>query len=176
MNYNNELEVGSERVIIPEIRENSFDITDLVVPSYHSYIYSFNPYVINKVSKNIKADLENSNETNIQYHRNINKSIKHKKQRVYKYHPKLLKIFTTEELDRMIKISSFSTDKSGLVNVIVVMARSMMVEIFTDCEAKDKDHALLIDLWHGDYLSKELFWGLFEAAIPQKVINITVDV
>jgi len=60
-----------------------------------------------------------------------------------KYHPKLLKIFSTDELDLLAQDACYSLDKDEQINVLIVNTDKIMVEIFTDCETKGEDHALI---------------------------------
>ncbi len=189
MTYNNELEIGSERIIIPEIRENSLFISD-----YYVDVLGYCPFLIDKVSQNLLADLENADETNTEYYRNIKRELKLEK-RVNKYHPKLLKTFTKEELDSIMDcgiLGNWRMDDDGYIDKISLSSGIMAVEIFTDCEATDKEHALMHDYYGVDifssfkhihcdkknansldvdtsedgYLSKELFSILYEISKP----------
>lgn len=97
-----------------------------------------------------------------------------------KYHPKLLKIFSTNELDLLAQDACYSLDKDGQINVLIVNTDKIIVEIFTDCEAKDEDHALitLLDGCSYDYpnkLTKDEFWKVFQSSNIVKFHHIEVD-
>lgn len=74
----------------------------------------------------------------------------------------------------------YSLDKDGQINVLIVNTDKIIVEIFTDCEAKDEDHAL-ITLLNGcgyDYpnrLTKDEFCEVFKSSNIMKFHHIEVD-
>ena len=82
------------------------------------------------------------------------------------YHPKLLNLFTLEELSLIMKDSAYSINEENQVSVIVVLSTKIDVEIYTDCEAKNSETALisLLDNRGYDYpneISKEIFLKAF---------------
>jgi S-methylmethionine-dependent homocysteine/selenocysteine methylase len=96
----------------------------------------------------------------------------------YKYHSKLLKLFNKNELDLLMKNGIHSIDKEEFVNVIVVMTDKIDAEILTDCEAKYKDKALIINANQNDseyFMSKEKFWNLFKSSNPEPYETIIID-
>ena len=97
-----------------------------------------------------------------------------------KYHPKLLKIFSTDELDLLAQDTCYSLDKDGQINVLIVNTDKIIVEIFTDCEAKDENHALiaLLDDCGHDYpnrLTKDEFWEVFQSSNMVAFQHIEID-
>ena len=97
-----------------------------------------------------------------------------------KYHPKLLKIFSTYELNLLAQDACYSLDKDEQINVLIVNTDKIIVEIFTDCEAKDEDPALitLLDNCGYDYpnrLTKDEFWEVFKSSNIMKFHQIEVD-
>ncbi len=96
----------------------------------------------------------------------------------YKYHKKLLKVFSEEELDQLMKSGIHSIDKDGFVNVIVVMTDKIDAEILTDCEAKHEDKALIINANQYDeeyFMTKEKFWNLFKSSKPESYETIVLN-
>ena len=98
------------------------------------------------------------------------------------YHPKLLKIFTKEELDLIIKDAEYSVNKDYQINVILVVTDKIIAEIYTDMDAKQLDHALIENfLSYDEYkdlpamLTKEQFWEAFQKSIPEKITEIELD-
>ena len=95
------------------------------------------------------------------------------------YHPKLLKIFSQDELDLLIAGACYSLDRYGQIDVIIVNTDKIIVEIYTDCEAKEYDHALITLLedcgnQYPESLSKEKFWEIFihSSNVPFYHINL----
>lgn len=99
---------------------------------------------------------------------------------INKYHPKLLKIFLTDELDLLAQDACYSLDKDEQINVLIVNTDKIIVEIFTDCEAKEENPALitLLDNCGYDYpnkLTKDEFWKVFQSSNIVKFHHIEVD-
>lgn len=91
-----------------------------------------------------------------------------------KYHPKMLAIFTQEELDCLEKESDYSINKDGYIDVMIVNTDKIMVEIFIDCEAKKKEYAIIALLDDCGYnypnqLTKDEFWKVY---LDSKVAKI----
>ena len=85
------------------------------------------------------------------------------------YHPKLLNLFSKEELDKIIACSTFSVNEEGFVDVIIVFTDKVTAEIYTDCEAQNLDIALIDNLGIPISelpikLSKEKFLEVFSTA------------
>lgn len=96
------------------------------------------------------------------------------------YHQKLLNIFTKEELDKIIGCSIYSKDEGGFVNVVLVYTDKIMAEIYTDCEAKSLDMALIDNLDPEinslpARISKDEFLEIFKTAIYAPPQWFTVD-
>ncbi len=96
----------------------------------------------------------------------------------FEYHHKILRVFSKEELELLMKNSVYSFDIEGLINVIVVLTNKLDAEIFTDCEAKEKEEALIVNLNQDAakyYLSKKEFWEIFITSKPEPYITISLD-
>ena len=97
-----------------------------------------------------------------------------------KFHPNMLKIFRKEELLELYKISDYSKDRDGNIDVMLVRTDKIFVEIFVDCEAKDVGHALINNLDSDNgfpiRLSKEQFWEIFTLSKPIKVCDCEFEV
>lgn len=99
---------------------------------------------------------------------------------INKYHPKLLKIFSAEELDLLVQDACYSLDKDEQINVLIVNTDKIIVEIFTDCETKGEDYTLitLLDNCGYDYpniLTKDEFWEVFKSSNIAKFHHIEVN-
>lgn len=95
------------------------------------------------------------------------------------YHPKLLNLFTKEELNKIIACSTYSVNEEGFVNVIIVFTDKVTAEIYTDCEAQYLDAALIdnLDTQTSELpirLSKEKFLEVFSTAthVPPKRLAV----
>ena len=96
------------------------------------------------------------------------------------YHPKILKLFNEYELEDIMKDSIYSLDKSKRVDVIVSLNTKIDVEIYTDCEAKSNDKALISILDDRGYnypkvITKEIFIKAFYESMSIKVTCITAE-
>ena len=96
------------------------------------------------------------------------------------YHPKMLKIFTKEELDCLEKEADYSVNEDGFINVMLVNTDKIMVEIFIDCEAKDEECALISLLDNCGYaypkrLTKDEFWKVYLESNAIKMNCIVID-
>lgn len=96
------------------------------------------------------------------------------------YHPKLLKIFTKEELDCLEKEGMNSIDKNGYINNMLISRDKIMVEIFTDCEAEKEETAIILLLDDRGYkypnrLTKDEFWKVYLDSKVVKMNCIVVD-
>lgn len=96
-----------------------------------------------------------------------------------KFHPNMLKVFSQKELLLMEKTSSYSRDKDGYINVMLVRTDKVFVEIFVDCEAENVGHALISNL-QGDNLpprlSKEQFWEIYCNSKAREVANCVLEI
>jgi len=96
------------------------------------------------------------------------------------YHPKLLNLFTKDELHSIMENSVYSVDKSKRVDVIVSLNTKIDVEIYCDCEATQSDVALISLLDDKGYsypekITKELFLKAFYSSQPTQVTCMSID-
>ncbi|WP_434581561.1 hypothetical protein MLC52_05435 [Sulfurimonas sp. NW15] len=97
-----------------------------------------------------------------------------------KYHPKLLKIFTEEELNILMQECDYSVNKKSYIHILHIYRDIIHAEIFTDCEAEQEDVALILRL--DDYehdksalLSKDEFWQIYMKSKNKELECITVQ-
>lgn len=96
-----------------------------------------------------------------------------------KFHPNMLKVFSQKELLLMEKMSSYSRDKDGYINVMLVRTDKVFVEIFVDCEAENIGHALISNLLCDDLptrLSKEEFWEIYSNSQAREVADCVLEI
>lgn len=95
------------------------------------------------------------------------------------YHPKLLKIFTYEQLELLATHSHCNRDADGLVHILFCNMGFGHYEIYCDCEAKKFDHAVIYvqfnTTWEGVNIGSDEFWELYVKSSPQKCESICID-
>lgn len=95
------------------------------------------------------------------------------------YHPKLLKIFTYEQLELLSEHSHCYVDKDELIHILYSNMDFGHYEIYCDCEAKQLDNAVIYvqfnTTWEGENIGIEDFWELFMKSNPKECKCICIN-
>ena len=96
----------------------------------------------------------------------------------YKYHPRILNVFSMKELDKIMKnYSVYCVDDDGRVDYILLLTDKLYAEISTD-DLECQESALIINLNHDDdefIMNKNKFWDIFITSKTKPLTTITVD-
>lgn len=94
------------------------------------------------------------------------------------YHPKLLKIFTYEQLELLAEHSDCCIDKDDQIYILFSNMDFGYYEIHCDCEAEKLDHAniyVFIDsIDEGKNIKIEEFWELYVQSKPRGCVSICI--
>lgn len=90
------------------------------------------------------------------------------------YHPKLLKIFTSDQLDIMADHSMCSLNKEEQIYVLFSLMDFGSFEIYCDSEDDVIIYVNFDKTSDGTRMNNEEFWGLYTKSKPQECVSISI--
>ena len=92
----------------------------------------------------------------------------------YKYHPKMLKIFSKEELDLIMESEGriSCVDDDGRVDYILVLTDKLNAEIYIGVNAKENDYAIIYNL-NNPHDENKTYFGPLDSRKFLKIFKVS---